>query len=367
MKIVNELNIPQVNTEELAAMIETKLALRQPLMITGAMGIGKSSVLHQVAAKQNRKVKDVRLSQMTEVDLRGIPYTANGLTHYAPPAELPHGEDNNDVLFLDEITSAHQSVQAPAYQLILDRRLGDYRLPKDAAIIAAGNKVSDNGVTYTMAGPLKNRFDHVELVLDFDCWRAHAATEGWNPVVMAFLEEFKDKLMTHDPDAPEALAFCTPRSWGRVSKTMNEAKLSDRLLDMAVASSVGSTIAATFRGYIDVSHRLPKALDILADHSRFTKQEFNLQEQYALSTSLNGALGHMVRNGEDKDVINKAQDEYFEFVTAAMVPDMSLMSVHQMVKAYGVKLHSGEGFSTFNKKFGSKVADIFNFAPKTAK
>jgi MoxR-like ATPase len=363
--IVNELNVPQVNTEELAAMLEVKLALGQPLMITGAMGIGKSSVLHQVAGRHNRKVRDVRLSQMTEVDLRGIPYSHNGMTHYAPPEELPHGEDNDDVLFLDEITSAHQSVQAPAYQLILDRRLGSYRLPKKASIVAAGNKISDNGVTFTMAGPLKNRFDHVELVLDFACWRSHAASEGWNPVVLAFLEEFKDKLMTHDPDAPEALAFCTPRSWGRVSKTMNESKLSDKYLDMAVASSIGSTISAVFRGYIDVAHRLPKALDIMADASRFTNQEFNLQEQYALSTSLNGALSYMVKNNDP--AAEGARDQYFRFLTKTMNADMAVMTIRQGVKDYKIGMKNSEGFKQFSEKYGAIVKDVFSYSPKTEK
>ncbi|MFN3785937.1 MAG: AAA family ATPase, partial [Thiothrix sp.] len=119
-----------------------------PVMLWGPPGVGKSQIIAQVGQRHNAPVIDIRLSQMEPSDLRGIPFRDGGLVEWAIPSMLPdekrHGEVG--ILFLDEITSAVPSVSAAAYQLILDRRLGDYRVPDGWAIFAAGNRQGDRGV-----------------------------------------------------------------------------------------------------------------------------------------------------------------------------------------------------------------------------
>ena len=99
-----------------------------PVMLWGAPGVGKSDMVGQVAVQHAVPVIDVRLSQMEPTDLRGIPFKNDHKVEWAIPAMLPdidvHGEAG--ILFIDEITSAPPSVSAAAYQLILDRRLGEY-------------------------------------------------------------------------------------------------------------------------------------------------------------------------------------------------------------------------------------------------
>ncbi|MCK5721481.1 MAG: AAA family ATPase, partial [Gammaproteobacteria bacterium] len=127
-----------------------------PVMLWGAPGVGKSQIISQIAARHNAPLIDIRLSQMEPSDLRGIPFREGDRVEWAIPSMLPnekiHGA--NGILFLDEITSAPPSVSAAAYQLILDRKLGDYEVPKGWAIFAAGNRQGDRGVTYTMPAPL---------------------------------------------------------------------------------------------------------------------------------------------------------------------------------------------------------------------
>ena len=130
-----------------------------PVMLWGPPGVGKSQMVAQVAERHNVPLIDIRLSQMEPSDLRGIPFRAEEHVEWAVPAMLPdakrHGESG--ILFLDEITSAPPSVSAAAYQLILDRKLGEYEVPDGWAIIAAGNRQGDRGVTYSMPAPLANR------------------------------------------------------------------------------------------------------------------------------------------------------------------------------------------------------------------
>ena len=143
-----------------------------PVMLWGPPGVGKSDMVRQTAMRHQVPVIDIRLSQMEPSDLRGIPFRVDGHVEWAVPAILPdarrHG--TSGILFLDEITSAPPSVSAAAYQLILDRRLGEYQVPPGWAIFAAGNRQGDRGVTYTMPAPLANRFSHFEVEVNLDDW-----------------------------------------------------------------------------------------------------------------------------------------------------------------------------------------------------
>ena len=148
----------------------TETGHHTPVMLWGPPGVGKSQMVAQVAEKNNIPVIDIRLSQMEPSDLRGIPFKNGAEVEWAIPSMLPNTKRHGPkgILFLDEITSAPPSVSAAAYQLILDRKLGNYEVPKGWAIFAAGNRQGDRGVTYTMPAPLANRFSHYEVDVNLD-------------------------------------------------------------------------------------------------------------------------------------------------------------------------------------------------------
>ena len=124
-------------------------------VIIGPPGVGKSDMIRQTGERHAAPVIDIRLSQMEPSDLRGIPFRVDGRVDWAVPSMLPNAERHGEqgILFLDEITSVPPSVSAAAYQLILDRRLGEYQVPDGWAIFAAGNRQGDRGVTYAAAPP----------------------------------------------------------------------------------------------------------------------------------------------------------------------------------------------------------------------
>ena len=159
-----------------------------PVMLWGPPGVGISDIVGQIAERHNVPVLDIRLSQMEPSDLRGIPFRSGELVEWAIPAMLPDAKRHgtSGVLFLDEITSAPPSVSAAAYQLILDRRLGQYQVPDGWAIFAAGNRQGDRGVTYTMPAPLANRFSHFEVDINLDDWVAWAYANNIDERVIGF-------------------------------------------------------------------------------------------------------------------------------------------------------------------------------------
>jgi hypothetical protein len=200
-----------------SALFEALHALigqRVPLHIWGACGVGKSQIVAQVASDLNWQFLDIRAVQLDPVDLRGLPRISADQAEWVPPKFLP--TSGKGILFLDELTAAPQMTQAGCYQLVLDRKLGEYHLPEDWAVVAAGNPASERGVHFSMPRPLRNRFVHLDLEPDFEDWTKWAVKAGIRPEIIAFLR-FKPTLL-HDSDATSDVnAWPTPRSWEMAS------------------------------------------------------------------------------------------------------------------------------------------------------
>lgn len=117
--------------------------------IWGPPGIGKSDIVRQVAQTLNWSLIDLRLTRMDSTDLTGLPYLHEDSrqTIYYLPEFLPTEEmikdwgKNGCIIFLDELSAAEPRLQASAYELILDRRIGKYSLPDNVMVVAAGNRI----------------------------------------------------------------------------------------------------------------------------------------------------------------------------------------------------------------------------------
>jgi MoxR-like ATPase len=191
---------------------------RVPLHIWGACGVGKSQIVAQVADDLDFEFLDIRAVQLDPVDLRGLPRIASDQTEWVPPKFLP--TTGRGILFLDELTAAPQMTQAGCYQLVLDRKLGEYVLPDGWVVLAAGNPASERGVHFSMPRPLRNRFVHLELEVDLNDWSKWAVKAGVRPEIIAFLR-FRPALL-HDGDVTsDANAWPTPRSWEMASNVLN--------------------------------------------------------------------------------------------------------------------------------------------------
>ena len=164
-----------INHKQMERLIKLAYQRKQPIYVWGATGIGKSMTIKRVAkeiAKDmglnynediskineegNFSVVDIRISQLDPSDLRGLPKIDNGNTKWLPPNWLPRA--GKGIIFFDELNLAPPSIQASAYQLILDRRLGEYILPEGWIIISAGNRLEDRANVFELPAPLKNRF-----------------------------------------------------------------------------------------------------------------------------------------------------------------------------------------------------------------
>ncbi len=319
------------------------------VMLWGPPGVGKSQMVAQVAARHGAPMIDIRLSQMEPSDLRGIPFRVGDLVEWAVPAMLPdakrHGEAG--VLFLDEITSAPPSVSAAAYQLILDRRLGDYRVPEGWAIFAAGNRQGDRGVSYTMPAPLANRFSHFEVEAHLEDWVAWAYGSGIDCRLIGFLRFRPELLFDFDP-ARNPTAFPTPRSWEFAHRALQKFGDAPELLPGALAACVGPAAGVELHAFLASLDRLPDLDAITEGREAAVPEDVDLQ--YAVASALAGRAMRAKGTPQAARVCGHILD----YAQRLPLREMGVMLVSDLHRTVGRELFALPQF----RQWAGQVADV---------
>ena len=324
-----------------------------PVMIWGAPGIGKSQIVAQVAQKHDVPLLDIRLSQMEPSDLRGIPFRDGDKVEWAVPGMLPDAERHGSegILFLDEITSAPPSVSAAAYQLILDRRLGDYEVPEGWAIIAAGNRQGDRGVTYSMPAPLANRFSHFEFELNLDDWVAWAYQNNIDDRIIAFLRFRPEMLFEFDP-AHNPVAFPSPRSWEFTHRALKKFEFNNELRLGSLQACVGPAAGIELDAFIRNLDQLPDINAIINGEKLPAPKEIDLQ--YAVAAAL---VGHAIRSKATNEA-TKVHGNILDYARVFPQKEMGVMLVSDMHRAIGEELFELPQFA----QWSNAVADVMLYS-----
>lgn len=327
--------------QEFAAVGE---GMHTPVMLWGPPGVGKSRIVAGIAELNQVPLIDIRLSQLEPSDLRGIPFRSGDSVLWAVPAMLPDRERHGErgILFLDEINAAPPSVSAAAYQLVLDRCLGDYRVPNSWAIIAAGNRHGDRGVTYHMPAPLANRFSHYELEVNLDDWVLWAHHHGIDERLIAFLR-FKPELLFQFDSSRDDMAFPTPRSWEFVHRSLRKFPAGSPLILEACQACVGQAAAVELVAFIDNLDKLPDIDAIVAGNCHDVPAEVDLQ--YAVASAL---VSRAVAADADREAV---LGNILDYASRFPLREMGVMLVHDLCKVVGEEVFS-------NGRFGDWARDV---------
>ena len=242
-----------------------------PLMIWGAPGIGKSTIIRTVAQELGIGFIDVRLAQREPVDIRGLPVpdTDNNSVRWLVSADWPRDPKSRGIILFDELTAADRSLQVAAYEFILDRRLGGlYEVPDRWYICAAGNRVEDAAVATTMSSALANRFLHVELREDAELWVRWGLKNDIHPAVLGFIR-YRPDLLFHQEHENLERGWPTPRSWARASRMLQTFDRNDAaLLDKVIYGLVGNQAGAEFAAFRNIAEEFADVYELMTDPTR---------------------------------------------------------------------------------------------------
>ena len=338
--------------------IRRALLKKRPLFLWGPPGIGKSDIVKQITESfTNSLLIDIRLSLWEPTDIKGIPYFDTNINKmvWGAPSELPDealaSQYDNIVVFFDEMNSAAPAVQAAAYQLILNRRVGQYKLPDNVMIIAAGNREADKGVTYRMPAPLSNRFVHLELGVNFDDWFQWAVDNKIHQDVVGYLQFAKQDLYDFDPRS-SSRGFATPRSWSFVSELLDDDD--DETTTDLVAGAVGEGLAVKFMAHRKVAGQLPNPSDILSGKVKEMKTS-EISAKYSLTVSLCYELKEADEANDKK--FNDKVNNFLRFAMDNFETELVVMGIKLALTQYELPIDPDEVecFDEFHDRYGKYI------------
>jgi len=279
-----------------------------PMRIIGGPGTAKSDMVTQVAIRAGLHVKVVLASLREPTDFLGMQFAgSDGQMLYSPPdwvaevSQIPYS-----VVFFDEINTCAPATQAALLRIVLDRVVGDVKLPKTVRIVAAQNSVEDAAGGYDLAPSLANRFGTLSdwRAPDVDAWVAwllgsggdsdslqglkisdpvaeeRRVMESWHAeyaraagTVAAFVVR-KPALIHQQPvaSAPGASSsWPSRRTWAMATRAMAASKihgLGDEETDRYVGSFVGTAAVVELRSFI-TKLDLPDPADLLDGRIQF--------------------------------------------------------------------------------------------------
>ena len=330
------------------------------VFLWGPPGIGKSDIIAQITRSLgNSHLIDIRLSLWEPTDIKGIPYfdSNQGKMVWGAPSELPDEElaskYDHIVVFFDELNSAPPAVQAAAYQLILNRGVGQYKLPDNVIIVAAGNREADKGVTYRMPAPLANRFVHLELDVVFDDWFEWAVDNKQHKDVVGYLQFAKQDLYDFDPKSPSR-SFATPRSWSFVSELIDDEDTDESTTTDLVAGSIGEGLAVKFMAHRKVAANMPNPTDILLGKVKEIKP-VEISAKYSLTVSLCYELKE-ASDANDKKFDDKVNN-FLRFAMDNFETELVVMGIKLALTQYNLPIDPDAVacFDEFHDRYGKYI------------
>ena len=282
-----------VSSADAASIIETMAKSRiagqntNACLFRGKPGIGKSSIVKQVAEKLEIEFVDIRLAQLDRVDLCGLPSVDNGTTRWNVPMFWPTDPDSKGIIFFDEITSALPDVQVAAYSVILDRKIPntDYQLPKGWQIVAAGNLSTDRAVVKSMSSALANRFMHFELEANTKDWEVWALSNDIHPSVTGYINYRPENLLVMNGQNLEQ-GWPSPRSWEGVSKAVANFGANEHLLQKVVYGLIGPGVGVEFMAFYKIASQFDDVMNMLQNPTAEINIPIEADRRYALCSSV---------------------------------------------------------------------------------
>ena len=360
-----------INTSDAIDIIKTVVNAQRngvnpntPIILHGAPGIGKSTIVKQVADELGIGFVDIRLSMLERVDLCGLPSVENNTTKWNIPAIWPRDEESAGIIYLDEITSCSPDLQCASYSILCERRIPntDYVVPSKWTIVAAGNRAVDKAIVKTMSSALANRFMHLDLEANFEDWISWAISHDMCPSVTGYVRYRPTNLFKMSGQNLEA-GWPSPRAWEKVSNMVALFSDKEEVLRKCVYGLIGTSVGLEFMQFHKTARNFDNVVEMLINPKKKVVIPEKTDEKYAFISAVNYLLW-AGKNEQD----DKTRAAGFIRIAEHLPPDFCMAMVRGAIE--GNKrvtrlnacaiLMSAPGFKEFSKKYVTKY-DVSNY------
>ena len=306
------------------------IAIVRPVFIWGPPGIGKSSLVEQFAEAVGLSCVSLLGSQLAPEDIIGVPQIVEGKSKFCPPTMI--ARDEAYCLFLDELNACSHEVQKAFYSLIHERRVGDYRLPKESIVIGAGNRAQDSAIVKPMSSALLNRMIHVQLKASHKDWLEWAYQNEIHPWVLEYIQIRPDHLWTQPPKTEEP--FSTPRSWHMLSDALHEfgPEIPDEMLEALAFGCLSARHAAQFKAFIKQLRNKFALSAILKGDMKWPHSPQDRDVLYFLAQSFRA---HLIKELPARKKNQSGQSKQLAYRAKALIKELATITLEiaQMVVA----------------------------------
>lgn len=331
----------EVNITQAISLINACFRVGLVPMMKGSPGIGKSDIVHGIEQDKNLKGIDLRLSQCDPTDINGFPQFRDGKATYIPmdtfPTEhdpLPVDEDgkpmNGWVLFLDEFNSAPVAVQAASYKLVLDRKIGQFKLHPKVYIVCAGNRENDGAIVNETSTAMQSRLVHFQLTVSLNEWLKWAAKNDVSFMITSYLNFKPDHIYTFKPDHTDETYAC-PRTWAFANKLMGVREIDHEDFLPLMAGTLGEGVATEFKTFCEIYKELITVEDILKNPVGIA-----MPQRADILFALTGSVAHHATRENLPDLLKfiYRMPPEFQIVTLkeAIRKNRTLMTVPEMIQ-----------------------------------
>lgn len=423
-QFTNEVNY--ITVSSLARYIAYSINAKRPACFWSRPGVGKSAIMAKVAKMLGFHMEDIRLSQIESIDLRGAPTKSyitiemdennnitdkdfleakskehnNGIPiiEWAMPDFLVRAREKAlqgipTVFFFDELNHGDETTQAPAYQFILDNKIGCFSLGERDRVFAACNFENEGSIANPMSLALANRMSHFYIDADPKSFLRYARDSNFHPMLISAVEENPSLvyLFPEDEGMSKNKSFSTPRTLEYASDFLYEIlenqdgvaemlkqgfdqeeeeetsafrqlMLQDILpskeeieydLMVTLSGCLGMVAAQDIMNYIRIGKDLPSAENILnGNHDAFKDAKIDFKRTDIQALLSNQALNRI--NNEYKDLVklHKSHDKQRVSFGSSGVPEIE-QAKREFFERY-------ENFAWFAKTYFS--SDLFVLA-----
>ena len=366
----------RITPEELAEIVRHQVELigrspelapsLAPLMVWGGPGVGKSTILRNVAREAGIGFIDIRLAQREPVDIRGLPVPMEDRVNWLISSDWPREAGSRGILLFDELTAADRSLQVAAYEIILDRRLGDlYHLPDGWYIVAAGNREEDMAVSMTMSSALANRFMHVELRESASEWVRWGQQNDIHPAVLGFIR-FRPDLLYHQENENLERGWPTPRSWERVSTLLHHFRSEGNpaLQDKLIYGLVGNQAGVEFVAFKAIAAQFDDTYELMTNPNRRITVPEKPDQCYAFCA----AVAYHLWRGKNDEEEQLLLDGFYR-IAMALPSDFAMMLMIDALTGnrksddpglFANKLYRHKGYAAWAEKHGKAMRARMN-------